>query len=262
MKPERFTMKTAPYKVAGSLDRLNSCRAGGCCTGFTMLELLVALGVLIFLTALSISMIAQLRSTAATTKSASNLRQMGGALLVHITEYNYRLPLLVAYTGLSEGGSRLDWSHYGKGGNIDGGHRRWYEVLDHFYIQDRSVFLDPSWPEIGWKTRNDGGTANNSTFPYGYNNQLHNALEDDVSSVGAFPETAVSVNELPNYPNVVAIAEPRSPHLRLQAGFKSSLRINDVRNKGNANVLFLDGSVRKIDRLAYDRNGPEPLNFR
>jgi prepilin-type N-terminal cleavage/methylation domain-containing protein len=80
--------------------------AGG--TGFTLIELLVVVAIIAVLAAILFPVFAQAREKARQTACASNMRQMGLAVLIYAQDYDERLPLAASATATGF----LNWHHF------------------------------------------------------------------------------------------------------------------------------------------------------
>ena len=76
-------------------------------TAFTMVELLVVMGIVVILTAVLLGVVARARSTAAKAACANNLRQIGGGLVLYAQEFG-RLPGSEGHKTLSDLPSFVD----------------------------------------------------------------------------------------------------------------------------------------------------------
>ena len=72
-------------------------------TGFSLVELLTVLAVIALLAAILLPVLGQVRQKMASSQSASNLRQLGGALQVFANEYKGHFPPVAIQTKSEEG---------------------------------------------------------------------------------------------------------------------------------------------------------------
>ncbi|MCY2951274.1 MAG: prepilin-type N-terminal cleavage/methylation domain-containing protein [Planctomycetota bacterium] len=138
---------------------------------FTLVELLVVIGIIALLISILLPVLGKVRVQAAATQCASNLRGFGQAYLAYVDGNKgvsppYRLPINVTRSSI-----------YGIGGK-DVFRPRWYELLggtvkryanqspkpidDNSWTIDDAWFLCPAVPD--WH--------NNRNYPYGYNFQF------------------------------------------------------------------------------------------
>lgn len=105
--------------------------------GLTLIEVLVVIGILILLTGITLSVVTSARGRAKLTSCASNLGQVGKALLMYAGEHGDMLPPIQTYTSFVElrKGEPLI--------RIAGSPERWVEVLLP-YAGSPDVFFCPA----------------------------------------------------------------------------------------------------------------------
>lgn len=116
---------------------------------FTLVELLVVIGIIALLISILMPALTKARQQANAVKCGSNLHNMGAAMTMYTTQYNF-------YPGHAYFGSKI--------------YAVWPTRLRNLMNGDQGVFLCPS-QESGfeWQKRVSGGTATAADSPYGYN---------------------------------------------------------------------------------------------
>lgn len=100
-------------------------------TAFTLIELLVTIGIIAVLASLILPALGKMQERANTTKCASNLRQIGAALLAFASEHNGLMPVAG------------DTIPFGSVSSLTG-QPGWTEQIDSYIGDDRRVFVCPS----------------------------------------------------------------------------------------------------------------------
>src|SRR5690242_12936525 len=88
--------------------RANRSETGASRAAFTLIELLVVIAVIAVLAAILFPVFAQAREKARQTACASNMRQMGLAVLMYTQDYDERFPLAASGTETAF----LNWHHF------------------------------------------------------------------------------------------------------------------------------------------------------
>jgi len=78
--------------------------------GFTLIELLVVIGIIALLLSVLLPSLMRARQAAQTVTCASNLRQMGTAILLYVNENRQYLPMIVEPIWVPGGGGALDFT--------------------------------------------------------------------------------------------------------------------------------------------------------
>ena len=127
--------------------------------GFTLIELLVVIAIIGILAALLFPVFARAKAAANDSTTVSNLKQLGAAFSLYISDYDDRVPGVTdgsAGTGLLGG-----WVYYDVFGNADAGHFDVTRGALYTYVANKKVYTSP----------NDG-SAMQSGLSFAYNGCL------------------------------------------------------------------------------------------
>lgn len=193
--------------------------------GFTLMELLVVLGILGFLLGLLLIVVGRARSAIRSTQCFSHLRDWGQATALYAAEYDDRLPP----DGAPNGTSR---------------HAGWYVDLPR--MLDLPPYGDHTWrtnagalPETSspWRCPSNTRVSNGR-------NLFHYCLNGRVNGSGTGRQTLLSSIRFPEstvwlFDNgkLAAVARQNNVHTNL--------------HQGGAQFLFLDGHARRFKRSDY-----------
>ena len=125
-----------------------SQRAGA---AFTLVELVVVMGILAALAGLLFPVFARARERGRVAACTSNLRQLGTALIIYSQDYDGALPTFWADPLAAAHARELDYWHdrFCAGLDLEPGQRCWVDFLQP-YLQDRRVAFCPS-DEAPWE---------------------------------------------------------------------------------------------------------------
>jgi prepilin-type N-terminal cleavage/methylation domain-containing protein/prepilin-type processing-associated H-X9-DG protein len=135
--------------------------------GFTLTELLVVVGLIALLVSLLMPALGQARAAARSTGCLSNLRQMGNAWTMYLTENRGHLPEYIWQTPLTPD---VSWRGY------------WMGILDTYNVRDDALLCPAANEPIPFKGLNKGwgnvtyawtGKYENNATPIRFNAQLY-----------------------------------------------------------------------------------------
>src|SRR5688500_19049555 len=126
-------------RLRGRRTRTNS-RASGF-TGFTLTELLVVVGLVVLLVSLLMPALGQARAAARATGCLSNLRQMGLAWTMYLSENRGHLPEYITHTPLTPD---VAWQAY------------WLGILHNYNVRGATLLCPSASEPIPFKQLNTG----------------------------------------------------------------------------------------------------------
>ncbi|MGE9291034.1 MAG: type II secretion system protein [Puniceicoccales bacterium] len=231
--------------------------------GFTLIELLTVIAILGILAAVIIPSVYHVRTHAARTASASNLRQWSGALLLYLSENNHKIPYEGSY-------DQPSWSQVRASSETNA----WFNVLppladskplkDLTSTEDRAVMIRGgsifSSPGVDYDEREN---RRRPFFSYMMNSQLYSDEGEAVSNSGT---NLIRVTLLPNPSRTIFITETRvslddgSPNEDEDRVARAKGRNNSIsfRYNDQTNVAFLDGHVATVDSETLYNSGRDP----
>jgi prepilin-type N-terminal cleavage/methylation domain-containing protein/prepilin-type processing-associated H-X9-DG protein len=235
---------------------------------FTLVELLVVIGIISVLISILLPAIQRARENVKMTNCASNLRQLGVAASIYMAE-NKGILNLRDYQNNIEGAT-YGWIHIGYPGtgyvNLTGRDDAdeldrvpWTAALLPYLNYNRRVFVCPSRPYASSVQRN---------YAYGFVNlsppdwflrrfyirsvripspSLKHLYVETGSSYGDFASTMIS----PSWPIVDTGRIYASNHSKLGWGSAANLALMSQDNKSKTNALYWDGHVEAESRLEW-----------
>ena len=206
---------------------------------FTLIELLVVIVIIGILAAMIFPALGLIQRRGYETKTVSNMRQMGLALITYSGDNNYQLPSRV---NASPDGTLPD---------------KWPRVL-HPYIQDLNIYGAPL-ADVGgksYKVTNPQLYLDNNT---NYTSYIYNGGNDvqDFGASGSFPRLN-SITEL-NATILLGIPLPQANNFYMDFAEQNNSQIlNKTAFADGTPYVFCDGSVRTL--VAATRVGNTPVN--
>jgi prepilin-type N-terminal cleavage/methylation domain-containing protein/prepilin-type processing-associated H-X9-DG protein len=217
----------------------------GKCRAFTLIELLVVIAIIAVLAAILFPVFAQARAKARQITCASNLRNLGTAVLMYAQDYDERLPLAAYATS-------------------DGDFFTWHDLTDP-YAKNKDIWHCPS---SAVKNADAGGRI---TTHFGYNARYLTDFALDFSNAGS--HSAVSLAAIAQPSETLLLTDAKSSiagswcgddgKFLLPPGEKNAHcwgRPNPVHNEG-ANVLWGDGHVKWARLPAFYASQIPPDRF-
>jgi len=216
---------------------------------FTLIELLVVIAIIAILAAILFPVFSQAKEAAKQSQGLSNVRQIGIAYVMYVTDYDERYPPHVTERTAPAGTpdtaeARAPYS---------------YRTKLNPYIKTQAIFKDPSsptWPDPGpgkWFTTDYGNNHNESKLPGASQQAWYIAnpdfgFNDDVTqSALAQPASFILVGDagrasgLPSrggmYPQPWAFDDSSLPDTSQQARFLP-------RHHGGGNIAYSDGHAK------------------
>ena len=198
---------------------------------FTLVELLVVLGILVVLVAVAIPATSQMSQYAERTKATSNMRQIGVASRLYANDHNQQLP--------------------GQPPGSDGTQDRWPTLFCQYLSPtDPRVFLDNADPAAAKLPMAEviSNTANNTGYVY-------NGFDE--MAAGGVPPAVVPLSRVATPSQVVLLAQKSAaskafyvdPLWQSLADLLGTL--NPQAFDGGAYYLYVDGSVRFTKQSDY-----------
>ncbi len=224
--------------------------------GFTLIELLVVIAVIAVLAAILFPVFAGARESARQSSCASNLGQLGKAVLMYADDHNGKLITFCAFS--------RDWS------TIEFSYQKWRTGQLYPYVKSsRNVCRCPSDTRMS----NYGSSSSNFAFSYAVNTWItwhatHPGLNvDDSASFNKTIPSATGPDGMPlsyfRRPSKTIALVGQNTDRRLAT--MPEQNINDQifygvdlsanRHNGRANAVFLDGHVKAVPGLAQQSTG-------
>jgi prepilin-type N-terminal cleavage/methylation domain-containing protein/prepilin-type processing-associated H-X9-DG protein len=191
--------------------------------GFTLVELLVVIALIVILAALLFPVFAQARESARKTRCLNNLRQIATAVMMYAADYDERLP--IDLTGVRDAPAADPCSPWNPDRRIES--QIWP------YVRNTEVFACPSatTPQVVWDSKHGvcalggwgypafmcsrGGAGPGKPLSYGWNNLVFQRSLD--THGGGCESSPVTLAEVAALDNTVMVADSRRPLLDLFA---------------------------------------------
>ncbi len=191
--------------------------------GFTLIELLVVIAIIAILAAILFPVFARAREKARQTACLSNVKQIGTALMMYLSDYDDVMPQYLVLSGRPDSLPDIGYDY-----------TAWQDRL-YPYVKNTQVFVCPS----GGSYR---GTPREYHGSYGGNYRyVFSHWSDWVCTLGQFERPA----------ETFAVVEAKSYITRYDPGIPSSSggywgQVESRHNDTN-NVLFLDGHAKALN---------------
>ena len=201
-------------------------------TAFTLIELLVVIGIIAVLAALAFPIFGRVITKGNETKTLSNMRAMGVALLAYAGDNSYQLPGRVApVNGVTP--------------------PKWPQALQP-YVQDLTIYGSPI-PDVGGKTykvTNPNLYVNQNQT--NYTSYIYNGGNDSAAAAGVPPTGTVSYPRLNviGYPSQtillgVPLPQANNFYMDFTEGNNSDI-LNKTAFSDGTPYVFADGSARTL----------------
>ena len=236
--------------------------------GFTLTELMVVVGLIAVMISLLFPALGKAKAAANSTACLSNLRQMGNAWTMYVTENRGRLPDFIWSTPLTPD---VAWQGY------------WLGILDNYHVKDDALLcpeareaMPYNQPNKGFgtnsyawngrfQTNGSGARFNASTYrtgSYGYNRYLTAGGGFGVDGKASHINAVRQISEVPVFMDAVfsdfapvngSATAPAAMPATLQWDASNSIAAPDqfrfliARHGRGINVYMADGSARWVE---------------
>jgi prepilin-type N-terminal cleavage/methylation domain-containing protein len=228
--------------------------------GFTLVELLVVIGIIAVLVALLMPVLKSARISAQRVACLNNLRQIGASVMLYVADYNGTMPLQ-PYIGFTDT-SHLTWSYSDTMGFDPNDHNKPYTILaylDHAYLKSKNTFICPAADPTG---------EFDPTYPYDWTSSCYGVATWECDDGAAFSSANV-VDYGSTYPNTytdtwIRLPQITNPSRRLMVADKGGWVFQvpgwpnnwqDIR-RGNQGFYNKDGGIGNDGR-----HGGQPASY-
>jgi prepilin-type N-terminal cleavage/methylation domain-containing protein len=224
---------------------------------FTLVELLVVIGIIAVLIAILMPALAAARQSAQRASCLSNLRQIGIGVFAYLAEYNGTMPLQ-AYIGFTDN-THNTWSYSDAMGFDPTHNNEPYSILaylDFEYLKDKNTFICPAADPTNFFDPN---------YPYDWRSSCYGDADLGCGSAAVFSYAQpVDGSSYPNiyYDTWVKANQITNPSGRLMIADKGGLMYTDNTTNNWQDIrpteygfLYTDGGV---DNSGRHGGGPAP----
>lgn len=205
--------------------------------GFTLIELLTVIAIIGILAAIVIATVGKVRQNAQRTRSLANLRQIGGAVQIYVTENKNQVPYWNDYTSTMENGP----------GNPPLNYRYWWEYLETYVGKNWELFHSPA--DMAFDSSNRERMR--ETISYGWNYEVLGRHRGDPSKTG---DHMLRITDFFNPARTLVASDGRREYSWGFIALDSPPDIN--RYNGKVPSLFLDGHVTVVPGAEFSTRDP------
>lgn len=240
-------------------------RCRSCRKAFTLVELLVVLGIIVVLLSILLPVIARARERAHAVKCASNMRQIYMACIMYADMLG-KLPIPGEPSPTNHGFEPGSCCAYGNGGLIDFEHGSLWDFLGSSKSDRMATFMCPSDDGLstGYADREgDRGWYITRNFSYCFNCEMRGPLEPFINEAAKPPPPGIRMTDISRPDRKLLIMEMQSAYrldfdYMAQAGpvtFGTATpgwNFNLThRHFGKGNQCFADGHIEMIPPIPY-----------
>ena len=229
--------------------------------GFTLIELLVVIAIIAILAAILFPVFAQVRKAAMNSDCQSNMKQIGNAFKMYMSEFNDCYPtqdttaMLGNQPGIGLTDPRQGFDEAGKPVRFQRG-TNWVEAL-YPYTEEASKEVGSAWTCKAASEQNDtSGSLSMGTMAK-VNYVMNINMISQPEAVVKLAANTFLVREVDRKVNAVlrplrvcmtSSIRPNSPFLtNTDNGFPSDKPVNPKQHGKGSHILFVDGHVKSFD---------------
>lgn len=226
--------------------------------GFSLIELLVVIGIIALLIGILLPVLAKVRGTGTAVKCMSNMRSLGQATTAYSVDNDRYLPQPTAASASSGLTS------------AQAGEALWYNALDYYLGQEHKNYSrtsttqrnyeefkqDPAWAELDETEPDATGRTRRNTQTIKMNDYLK------LSNLGKFVKITSPL--LPNPSRIVAYVDGQghdTPSVTTgntgnASGFSATPGVVGLRHEDGANITYIDGhAAHEINEISQSGAG-------
>ncbi len=210
--------------------------------GFTLIELLVVIAIIAILAAILFPVFARAREKAKQTSCLSNLKQIGTAAVMYVTDYDDNLFGHIAGTRYPQNPGDLTWPWSSP-------YYMWHQQI-YPYVKNLQLFTCPSMPRSSLTADATGGPAYDSSLGYGMNYWVTYFYYYLNMSDFTRPAETIWFTDCRYYvvyPTYYLATYP-THYAYGQDGYARL----DIRHNNGANVAFIDGHSKWMNRQTLE----------